>query len=59
MLLFGLIMAEKRKKTTYLIFLLQMCTMEIIGMRIGVIPAILVILMLIFALKVEKKVEIG
>lgn len=59
MLLFGLIMAEKRKNTTKMVFLLQMCVVVITGMRIGAIPAILVILMLIFALKVEKKVEIG
>lgn len=59
MLFFGLIMAEKRKNTTKMVFLLQMCVVVITGMRIGAIPAILVILMLIISLKVEKKVEIG
>lgn len=59
MLFFGLIMAEKRKNTTKMVFLLQMCTMEIIGMRIGVILVVFIILMLFFTLEVENKVEIG
>lgn len=50
---------RKAQKTTKMVLLLQMCAVVITGMRIGAIPAILVILMLIFALKVEKKVEIG
>lgn len=50
---------RKAQKTTKMVLLLQMCVVVITGMRIGAIPAILVILMLIFALKVEKKVEIG
>lgn len=59
MMFFGLIMAEKRKNTTKMVFLLQMCVVVITGMRIGVIPAILVIFCAYFYFESRKIVEIG
>lgn len=59
MMFFGLIMAEMRKKTTCLIFLLQMSTVTMAERQIEVISVIFVIFCAYFYFESRKKVEIG